>query len=479
MLVPANTIPNPADAVTEEWSISAKQERQLVLRDFFRQRQAHVPCNVPVSIHISGDLRRQFVSDALQYLVDRYDVFRVCFQPSSNGAREEALERVAYGALPRRDGKGQAFTQRIAPEAAVECVFHDVSHLSAAERERQTGAVAEEAYLQEFDCGTMPLIRGVVISDADRDHDLLLVLSRLIIDARSIDIVVHDIATFVRSRIAGERIPATPPPLSYAVLAADEGARVTRGDFTESLAYWSEVWKEHWVDQLQPVDVPLAMPQCARPVTGTIGRETIHRPVSSAHAIRDAAALVGATFDGFCTAAFAVLLWRFTAKTQVAIWFKYSGRDRDSWQTPGWFSNLHLVPVEMSTSGPFDRLAIDSTQRLDAAAGHQHVPLELLWSIQGRTLESSFRPMLAVYHKRPEHYDLGDCSMRRRQARVRRRQNIDLQCEVRIVEHGLDVSVTYARKLFSQTSADRLLHAFADILESCAGDPTKKISRIC
>ncbi|MFD3640224.1 non-ribosomal peptide synthetase [Streptomyces griseus] len=170
------------------------------------------------AIRLSGPLDVAATVGAVTEIVRRHDVLRSAF-PVESGA-------------PR---------VRIAPARPVPTAFLDLTRLPPPLRAAEVRRIAEEHARRPFDLERGPLLRTVLLREADDDHTLLLNWHHIVCDGWSRHIFVDELLELADAR-AERRAPRLDPlPAQYAELVAREGRR--RGSDTEHeahLAYWRE-----------------------------------------------------------------------------------------------------------------------------------------------------------------------------------------------------------------------------------------------
>lgn len=122
-----------------------------------------------VSLHLTGDLRREALEEALAGVISQHQIFRTAFQRTPGVrfpiqvVREEATARWRHLDYSDRDG------------AAVEKLF---------DKERK----------KPFDLDRGPVVHATLVARGAEEHVLILGLPALVADAASLQLLVRDLA---------------------------------------------------------------------------------------------------------------------------------------------------------------------------------------------------------------------------------------------------------------------------------------------
>src|SRR5262249_30331643 len=143
------------------------------------------PYNRPVGIRLSGTLNVSVLEQSLAALASRHEALRVVFQSESEDPAQYICEQ-----------KGIALT------------VLDFSNVPVGER---AGRAAERA-IQESRrpyVSSHPVLRPLLFRLSETDHWLVLVLHELVVDTRSIQVLLKDLASFYQKFSEG-KTPSLP-----------------------------------------------------------------------------------------------------------------------------------------------------------------------------------------------------------------------------------------------------------------------------
>jgi Condensation domain len=108
------------------------------------------------------------------------------------------------------------------------------------------------------------------------------------------------------------------------------------------------------------------------------------------------------------------VLHHHTRKEQLAIWVNFANRTMAGTERLiGSFSHPHLLDIDLAADPTGRDLMHQVQATLGRALPHQHVPISLLWSSLGRSLESrEGRIVFDVLHQGAPRQDVADSAIR-------------------------------------------------------------------
>src|SRR6185369_12825639 len=161
-------------------------------------------------LDLAGPLAADRLREALQALVDRYDVLRARFATEGNDP-----------------------VQWFSP-LTIDLPLVDLSTLRPGEQSAEAQRQIGEILAVRFDLATGPLCRFCLLRLTSGRHLLLLCLHHLVVDGVSYGQIVRE----VLASYAGHPLP--PPRLQFQDFAAWQRERVESGDLATSRRYWTE-----------------------------------------------------------------------------------------------------------------------------------------------------------------------------------------------------------------------------------------------
>ena len=214
--------------------------------------------------------------------------------------------------------------------------------------------------MRPFDLATGPLLRARLLRLADEDHVLLLTMHHIISDAWSAGIFLQELGVLYEAFCAGNPSPLPELAVQYSDYAVHERQWLQGEVLEKQLAFWRK--------QLQGVppvlDLPLDRP---RPETRTFhgACEMLQIPRESLLALKELGRQEGATLFMTLMAGFQALLSRYSGQEQIVVGTDVANRttrrdranDRLFHQSPGSAHRPVGQPDLPGTAGPRARRA--------------------------------------------------------------------------------------------------------------------------
>ncbi|MFJ8942648.1 amino acid adenylation domain-containing protein [Streptomyces sp. NPDC102395] len=414
--------------------------------------------NIPVGLHLHGDLDRAALTAALTDVTDRHEALRTVF--------------------PHRDGVPHQHV--LDPGTVPSCT---VTAVPAAEHR----SLAREAATPSFDLAAEPPLRAHLFTDGAQDHYLLLVLHHIAGDGASLDVLLRDLAAAYTARILGADPDWPELPVQYPdyalwrhdVLGDPDNPH---SEHSRQLDHRARALAGLPEEHTLPTDRP-------RPAVASHRGAVV---TAEAHAVTHTR-LAGLARDRRATvfmavqAAFAALLTRLGAGTDLALGCPVDGRDDEALEhLVGLFVDTVVVRADTSGDPAFtDVLDRVRDAALDAHA-HRDVPFDALVERLNPPRSPGRHPLfqLAVAGRR----DTGGApvlpGLRVRTEPVRTATaKFDLTLEVDERHDpgdgrptGIGLALEHAADLFDTATAQRLLDRLTVLLDAVAADPAAPIA---
>ncbi|GLZ32189.1 hypothetical protein Lesp02_43770 [Lentzea sp. NBRC 105346] len=450
----ARTAVRPMDR-PDRVPLSAGQ-RRLWFLNRFEERSATY--NMPLTLHLHGELDTDALREALADVAGRHETLRTRFPDIDGTPHQEIVD----------DARPQLFVTRVA-ESEVD------------------SAVAKVAE-QGFDLATDLPVRGHLFTFSERDHVLVLVMHHIAADGWSFAPLARDLATAYEARHAGRAPRWEPLPVQYADYALWQHEMLGDENDPDSvvarqLAFWRNALAGI-PDQLElPADRtrPAATDFSGGCVEFELGPELHRRLLDLVRGTRSSMFMV-------LQAALAALLTRVGAGTDVPIGTAIAGRTDDALdELVGFFINTLVLRTDTSGDPTFRQL-LDRVRETDLAAyAHQDVPFERLVDTLSpdRSLSRHplFQVMLTVENNPAADFELPGVSVTRRDPGVTTSKfDLSFGFEERTgadgVLEGVHATIDYALDLFDEQTVAALGARLVRVLEAMVAKPDSKVSEV-
>ncbi|MFC8042716.1 amino acid adenylation domain-containing protein [Nocardia sp. NPDC057353] len=276
-------------------------------------------------------------------------------------AAEHEILRTTYGF----DAEGQPFDE-VRADIAPSWQVHDVAELPEASRARRVEVLVGRELGRPFDLSGEAPLRVTLIRTGETEYVLALVAHTIAWDEESAGVFGAALGA-AYSAVGGEQAAGDAPDLA----GLDRVPRLPGVTADEP----SEADLEFWRATLTPLPDPAELP--AKPVNGParrVRRVTRRLPAGLLNRVPDTETGHPDPAFGVLGAAFAALLHRYTAATDLLVAVPVSGRGPTD--LLGYFGNTVLLRATVDSAAPFAELAAGFSAAASAAFAHAHVGID-------------------------------------------------------------------------------------------------------
>ena len=243
------------------------------------------------SLRFKGPLDIAVLERALGEIIRRHEIYRTTFQ-SANGK----------------------LAQVIHPAFAVELPAVDLSPLPEAQREAEAGRLRHEFVLLPFAISQLPLVRWQLIRLSETEHELVHVEHHMVHDGWSFNIFLREMLAIYTAFVQGRPSPFLAPPPQFADFAHWQRHWAEGETARAQLAFWTQKLAGSPPLLELPYDRPRPPEQSFRG-----GMERMELPLGLCKALRTFSAREKVTLFMGMTAAFLVLIHRYSGQDDLCI----------------------------------------------------------------------------------------------------------------------------------------------------------------
>ncbi|WP_223632535.1 non-ribosomal peptide synthetase [Corallococcus sp. EGB] len=346
-------IPPCTDAIREQLSFA--QQRLWFLDQWMPGSALY---SLPFAFRLEGPLDPAALEEALQAVVNRHESLRTTF-PGEGTALQHVAARVPV-TLER---------------AEASCADETLARMQH-EAERP------------FDLARGPLIRALLIREAEQQHVLVLNLHHIVSDGWSFGVLYQELSTAYR----GASTELAPLPLQYPDYAAWQRQWLQGDVLQRELGFWER--------QLAGVSHVLELPTdrprpAAQRFEGAIHRFTVPAPLL--RALEGLARREGATLFMALLTGFQVLLSRYSGQRDFVVGTPIANRTRKELEgLIGFFVNTLPIRARFEGEPSFLQLLAQVRDHALGAYAHQHLPFEKLVDALQVERDASRTPLIQV-----------------------------------------------------------------------------------
>ncbi|HEV7506310.1 MAG TPA: amino acid adenylation domain-containing protein [Thermoanaerobaculia bacterium] len=406
--------------------------------------------NMPGALRADGPLDGAVLARSLGEIVRRHEALRTVFA-APEGSPVQVIMPAEPFLLPVVDLSGL-------PESA---------------REALAVTLTGEEAARPFDLADGPLLRGLLLRLAERDHIIALTLHHIAGDGWSLGLLVREVAALYPAFAAGRPslLPPLPAlPVQYSDYALWQRSWL-RGEILEREIDW-------WRRQLAGLPPLLELPT-DRPRPPVQSHRGASRPVRlPAGLTRQAGSLArreGATLFMVLLAAFQALLARISGQDDLAVGTPVAGRNRvETEGLIGFFVNTLALRGDLAGDPSFLELLGRVRETALAAYLHQDAPFEKLVEelAPERSLAQAplFQVMLVLQNAPIGSLEIEALSLRPVHVETATAK-LDLTLTLEERDGGLAGTLEHATDLYDATTIDRLAASFERLLAAAVAGP--------
>ncbi|MCX5045885.1 amino acid adenylation domain-containing protein [Aldersonia sp. NBC_00410] len=414
--------------------------------------------NIPFAIRLTGRLDTVVFGAALRDVIDRHESLRTKY-PEDGGVGHQVVVEATE-------------------------VLTDLEPITV--RECETAGWITEFALGGFDVTEAVPLRIALLELGATEHILVIVIHHIAADGASLAPMVRDLVGAYLARSAG-KMPELPPlPVQYADYTLWQRALLGAEDDPNSLAAQQLA---HWRGRLEGlpdrIDLPIDRP---RPAVESNAGATYEFGIDDAlrKALEELGRIHEASLFMVVHAAFAVLLGRISATTDVTIGTPIAGRGDEALDDMvGMFVNTLVLRTEIDPARPFTNLLVSVRDDDLAAFTNADVPFERLVEVLDPVRTAAHHPLfqVALFFQNMataelelpglhvESVDFGGVLAK-----------FDLQLTVSVpdddVQGSLGALFTYATDLFDESSIQLLANRLVQFLSAVAADPERAVGDV-
>ncbi|MDN3356432.1 non-ribosomal peptide synthetase [Actinomadura sp. DC4] len=403
---------------------------------------------VPIALRLSGVVDVAALEEALSRLVARHEVLRTRFVADEAGQPYQVIDPPSPAVVEVGDVDEAMLTARVNAVAAT-----------------------------PFDLANGPMLRTTLLRTSPAEAVLVICLHHIVFDGWSEAVFARELTALYTAATGGA--PATLPalPAQYGDHAAWQDGQLDGERFQGHLDYWRTR-----LAGLQPLQLPTDRPR--GPVRGGHGDAvTFDVPAGTVTALRGVATGLNASLFMVLTAAFQVMLSRYTGQTDIAVGTPVAGRNHSETEDLiGLFVNSLVLRTDLSGDPTFTELVERVRETALGAYDHQDLPFERLVEELAPQRDLSRNPLFQAVlvlqtSAETEPWRLPGLTVEPAPV-TGGLAKFDLNLSLSEVGDGLTGHFDYPTDLFDTTTVERMTGHFRTLLEQLAGRPAAPLSEI-
>ncbi len=411
--------------------------------------------NVPLPLHIEGDLNEQALTTAIRELVLRHEVLRTTFTEVDGGVVQ------IIGAVP----------------SELKIPVIDLSEEGVEFRSTQVQRLIGQLAEQTFSLTQGPLFRSHLLKLRKDEHVLVLILHHIVTDGWSNELLIQELGKLYEAFVKGQPSPLPELPVQYADYATWQRQWLQGDRLDRQLQYWTHRLADAPSLLALQTDYPRPPVQSYR---GAVRFFELPTGVSSA--LKELSGREGVTLFMTLLTAYKTLLFRESGEEDLVVGFPVANRNRSEIEgLIGFFVNTLVLRTDLSGNPTFQELLQQVKKVALEAYANQDVPFEKLVEELQPERNRSYSPLCQVVfgfqQERPASIVCQDVTMTFCEVE-RKSSKFDLTFFVEERGDQLVGSVEYSTDLFAEKTIERMIDQYRSILESVIENPKQRLREI-
>jgi amino acid adenylation domain-containing protein len=416
------------------------------------QMNAGLPVyNEAMAVRLKGKLDAGALENALGALVSRHEILR-------STIKTEGGQSIAVA-----DENWSPKIKRV-----------DLAQLPTDQRDAELKRLLIDEPREPFYLETTPGLRATLVGLGPEDHVFIVMMSHLICDWPSEDVLWRELAAFYRAALRGEALTLPAMPIQHGDYAAWQKRQAEEHDFSEDLAWWDE--------NLRGSPELLELPT-DRPRPSAISYRGARRrfPIEAAlvSALRERSAREKVTLFEFFTAAFDSLLYRYTGSDDILVGLSLAERNQPELQGMiGFLVNLHALRVRLTGETTFREVLSRVQNGLVELYRHRAPSFDQVVGRVRAQRHLSYSPLVQViidWRDREAVQPMEGLEMESVLAHTAT-SKFDLTLILTDDGHELQLEVEYNTDLFDDERIDRMVGHYRMLLEAVAQNPDRRLA---
>ncbi|MBV9669647.1 MAG: amino acid adenylation domain-containing protein, partial [Acidobacteriales bacterium] len=354
--------------------------------------------------------------------------------------------------------------------------IEDLSHLDPHTAELRARDLIRTAARTPFDLQSGPLLR-LAFYNLPQDNILLIVAHHSITDGWSMGILSQELSTLYAAYANRQTITLPPLPIQYADYSEWQRTEFESGALTPQLSFWKSRLNAAPPTSEFPADRP-------RPALQTFSgaRESLLLPADLVAQLQQLSQQHGATLFMSLTAAFNILLSRYSGQDDIVLGTPIAGRTHPETEPLiGLFVNTLALRTDLSGDPPFSELLARVRKTTLDAYANQDIPFERLVEElnPARDLSRSpfFQSLIVLQNTRQADLRFEDLSASGIDG-GNPTAKFDTSLYIDQADTQLRCTLEFNTDLFNRETIAALLRQYQGILQDIAQNPSRPISHI-
>jgi acyl-CoA synthetase (AMP-forming)/AMP-acid ligase II/acyl carrier protein len=450
---PANAQEIPPRDHSLPYQLSPLQERLWFME---RLNPGQPVYNEVEAVRLRGKLNVEALERALNAVIARHEVLRTTIH---------AVEGLAMA--------------RVRESYVLRLKMFDLTGRDALEREAELERLLISEPRIPYYLEEEPAIRATLIRLGEQEHVFILMMHHLICDWSSEGVLWRELSLLYRSYCHNESLSLPPLALQHGDYAVWQREQLTETNVADDVAFWKE--NLHGAPPLLELPTDSPRPQVMS-YRGARLRFRIGRALTEA--FRELSRREKKSLFALFTAAFDVLLYRYTGQEEILLGIPIAERDRPGFQSMiGFLLHTHVLRTAVEGDLTFRELVGRVQQGALKLYEHRSVPFDRVVRAMQPERSLSYSPLFQVmvnWRDRDQHLCfIGLEGLDIESVLVDSKiSKFDLTLFLTDMGDEVWAEMEYSTDLFDTASVQRMFGHYQTILEAVTADPDQRVSQL-
>jgi amino acid adenylation domain-containing protein len=408
------------------------------------------------AVRLRGELKVEALERALNAVIARHEILRTTI---------EAVDGVAMA--------------RVRESHVLRLKMIDLAGRDAVERDTELERLLISEPRAPYHLEEEPAIRATLIRLGEREHVFILMMHHLICDWSSEGVLWRELSVLYRGYCHNESVELPPLALQHGDYAVWQRQQLTETALADDLAFWKENLRGAPPLLELPSDRPRPQMLSYR---GARHRFRIGRALTEA--LRELSRWEKRSQFALFTAAFDVLLYRYTGQEDILLGVPIAERDLPGIQSMiGFLLHTHVLRTMVKGDLTFRELVGRVQHGALKLYEHRSVPFDRVVRAMQPERSLSYSPLFQVmvnWRDRDQHLCfIGMDGLEIESVLVDSKiSKFDLTLFLTDMGEEVWAEMEYSTELFDSASIERMFGHYQTILEAVAADPDRRVSEL-
>ena len=409
--------------------------------------------NIPIGIKVGGDFNCENIASTLSLLFEKHAIFRTKFTEQQG----EIQQVIGADIQPIVD-------------------YHDLSSLSALNKQQEAAQLTESHGLRLFDLTCVPLISTQVIKLDEQEHLLHFNIHHIILDGWSVMLFINEFLDVYESLSKGKKPDLAPLAYNF------KDYSLWQSNFIGSEAAQPQeaFWKEYLAGCNEFLKLPFYLEDNQNELDES-GLETVTIDLETKQALEQIGKQHNGSLFNVIHAALALLIARLTGENDFNIGIPVTGRTIPGTENMlGMFLNNLPIRHVIDTNSSFSNLLSKQVDNVNKVLSNQEMPFERILEVSNAKRAGMSTPLFQVF------LNMANLPQIERKPRALELEvddvpyvgnKFDLTLYVTDRDEGIEITCDYNSVIYSKTNILMLLEMYCALLTQAAASPQLQCDR--